>query len=738
MPTPSSANYTIAALRANAVKFRTLFECANDGIFIFDGINIVDCNHHVLKLFGLSRTEIIGHSIDEWSPVSQPDGVASVDRMKHLLTAAVEGHPQSFEWRHTKKDGSFFDVEVSLYCIDIPPKRNVIAILRDITERNRLLTDLQLNNEKLKATHEELASMYQQLAASEEALSQQLSEIKDNAKKLSFTEQRYRLAMDAAVDAIWEVDYVTDELTISTHWMERFGLPHDTPFQRKLWLTLIHPQDLGLVTAAFTAYVNSAAPHYDVEYRVRGLGGTYVWVHARGKALRDENGNVLRIAGSLTDVTDRKHQEEKIYHLAYYDALTGLPNRRRLEMLLTEKSILDQACGALLFIDLDNFKLINDSSGHACGDALIADVAKQLVAAVGSSHILARVGGDEFIVVLTNTNRRAFIQAYAQRLINLFNTPFSCQGHPYYLSASIGIAFFPEDGITLDELLRKADTALHIAKETGPSAYRCFEQTMQDSMLEKIALENRLRAAVKSKQQFHMHYQPQIDLKTGKTIGMEALMRWFCPEQGLISPLKFIPVAEETGLINDLGDWGLRSACRFCRELHDLGHETLSVSVNVSVKQLSLDNFVESVAAVLVETGLPPSALELEITESVLIQAFETNVHKLEALRAMGIRTALDDFGTGYSSLTYLQQLPIHTLKIDQSFINRIQHEQSTRTITATLILLAQQLGMSVVAEGIETQAQYELLASFGCDSIQGYLISKPLSSEDFMSWLAN
>ena len=736
MPTPDSVRSTAAALRASAIKFRTLFECANDGIFIFDGTTITNCNHHIQTMFARSRDELIGHSIDEWSPPSQTDGASSFTKMKQLLTAALDGQPQSFEWQHCKKNGALFDVEVSLYRIDIPPKRNVIAILRDITERRQLLIDLKQNNEKLQAAHEELASMYQQLAASEEALSQQLAELKSNTQKLNFTEQRYRLAMDASVDAIWEVDCATDNLTFSTHWMDRFGMPHDIPFQRKLWLSLVHEDDLALITTGFDDYMNNVTPHYDVEYRARDLSQNYVWVHSRGKALRDENGKALRIAGSLTDISERKQQEDKIYHLAYFDALTGLPNRRRLELLLAEKSILDQASGALLFIDLDNFKLINDSSGHACGDALITDVARQLSTAVGSSHILARVGGDEFIVVLTNTNRKAFIQAYAQRLINLFNIPFTCQGHPYYLSASIGIAFFPKDGTGLDDLLRKADTALHMAKETGRSAYRFFEQSMQDSVLEKIALENRLRAAVKTKQDFYMRYQPQVDLKTSRVIGMEALMRWDCPEQGSISPLQFIPVAEETGLINELGDWGLRTACHFCRELHDAGHNQLSVSVNVSVKQLSLDNFVESVAAVLVETGLPPSALELEITESVLIQAFESNVDKLEALRAMGIRTALDDFGTGYSSLTYLQQLPIHTLKIDQSFINRIHNEQSTRTITAAIITLAQQLGISVVAEGVETEEQRVLLDSFGCNSVQGYLFSQPLVSVAFKQWL--
>ena len=737
MPTPDSVRSTAAALRESAIKFRTLFECAHDGIFIFDGSTVTDCNHHILELFGLTRNEIIGHSVDEWSPSIQPDGTPSYDKMHRLLSAAAAGQPQSFEWQHCKKNGDLFFAEISLYRIDIPTQRNVIAILRDVTERRQLLTDLQHNNEKLKAAHEELASMYQQLAASEEALSQQFAELKEYAQKLNFTEQRYRLAMDSSVDAIWEVDYATDDLTFSAHWMERFGMPHDIPFQRKMWLALVHPEDRPLITAVFDAYTQARAPHYDVEYRVRDLTGRYVWVHARGKAMRDETGKVLRVAGSLTDISERKLQEDKIYRLAYFDSLTGLPNRRRLELLLAEKSILDQASGALLFIDLDNFKLINDSSGHACGDALIADVARQLAMAVGSAHILSRIGGDEFIVVLTNVGRQAFIQAYAQRLINLFNTPFCCEGHQYYLSASIGIAFFPKDGTSLDDLLRRADTALHVAKETGRSAYRFFEQSMQDSVQEKIALENRLRAAVHDKEQFHMRYQPQVDARTGQLFGMEALMRWCSRELGNISPMQFIPVAEETGLINDLGDWGLRAACRFCRELHEAGHDTLTVSVNVSVKQLSLDNFVESVAAVLVETGLPPSALELEITESVLIQAFETNVDKLEALRAMGIRTALDDFGTGYSSLTYLQQLPIHTLKIDQAFINRMHDEQSTRTITAAIISLAQQLGISVVAEGVETENQRELLISFDCNTIQGYLVSQPLTSADFRLWLA-
>ena len=255
--------------------------------------------------------------------------------------------------------------------------------------------------------------------------------------------------------------------------------------------------------------------------------------------------------------------------------------------------------------------------------------------------------------------------------------------------------------------------------------------------MQKVSMESRLRASALTKEHFQMHYQPQMDAQTGRIVGMESLMRWNCPELGAVSPLQFIPVAEENGLIIELGDWGLRTACAFCKELHQQGYADLSVSVNVSVRQLSSSNYVETVAAALVESGLHPTALELEITESMLIGSFEAKVRKLNALRAMGIRIALDDFGTGYSSLTYLQQLPIHTVKIDQTFIHRMTSEDSTRIIIETIIALAHRLGIVVVAEGIETAGQLELLKAFGCDIIQGYHLSSPLSDRELAEWLA-
>ena len=737
MTRPGSDKNTTQALRKNAIKFRTIFESANDGILILDGATIVDCNQQILQMFECDRDEIIGLSPSDWSPLLQAEGIMSTDKMREKLTAVQQGQAESFEWIHLRKDGSVLNAEISLYCIGPIPNNQLIAILRDITDRTRIKTDLQSNNAKLKAAHIELISLYQQLAASEEVLGQQLEELKASEKKLEFSEQRYRLAMDASNDAIWEVDILTNELTFSSNWLDRFGLPINTRFDRNLWLALLHPEDRIRIEATIENHLKNKVYQYDFEYRARTVTGEYMWVHARGKVMLNDEGTPVRIVGALTDISERKQRDEQIYRMAYYDELTGLPNRSCLEKILSEKSLLDNAEGALLFIDLDNFKLINDSVGHAYGDELIANVSRQLAMAVGPTHILSRVGGDEFIVVLGGISQRAFIDAYSQRLINLFLTPFPCRGQQFYLSASIGIALFPENGVSLGDLLKNADNALHRAKESGRSHYRFFEQSMQDSLLEKIALENRLRIATQTKENFQMHYQPQIDAKTGRVVGMESLMRWNCPEKGPVSPLQFIPIAEESDLIVDLGDWGLRTACRFCKSLHDAGYPDLYVSVNVSVKQLAQDNYVETVAAALVETGLSPASLELEITESMLIQAFESKVKKLIALREMGIRTALDDFGTGYSSLTYLQQLPIHTLKIDQSFVNRMSSEESTRIIIEFIIALAHQLNIKVVAEGIETKEQETLLKNYECDTLQGYYISHPLAPDKLVEWLA-
>ncbi|NMC32964.1 MAG: EAL domain-containing protein [Veillonellaceae bacterium] len=717
-------------------KLRTLVAAAIDGILILKNNIIIDCNRRILEMFGCRHEEIIGTSPLDWSPARQGEEIYTADQLHKNFAAAHQNQILFFEWVHLRKDGTPFHAEICLYSLDQHRSGHLIAVLKDITEQKNIQSELRSNDQKLKAAHTELISLYQQLAASEEAIGQQMAELTASKKLLEYSEQRYQLALDASNDAIWEIDLASDALSFSAPWLQQFGLPVNEPFPRKLWLNLIHPEDRARVELAYSQHLESMTGQYDLEYRVRSLADTFIWLHARGKLLKDSQGAPTRIIGALTDISDRKQRDEQIYRMAYYDHLTGLPNRNRLEEILQEKGLLQHAEGALLFIDLDDFKWINDSAGHACGDALIGTVAQYLQSAVGPSHILARVGGDEFIVVLAGISQRAFIDTYAQRLIRLFHAPIACRGHHFYLSASIGIALFPENAATLEDLLKKADNALHRAKEIGRSSYCFFEQSMQDSLLMKVAMESRLRASVFAKKHFQMHYQPQMEAKTGRIIGMESLMRWNCPELGEISPLQFIPVAEENGLIIELGDWGLRTACRFCKDLHKRGYKDLSVSVNVSVKQLASNNYVETVAAALVESGLQPDALELEITESVLIGSFDAKINKLNALRAMGIRIALDDFGTGYSSLTYLQQLPIHTLKIDQTFIHRMNKEDSTRTIIDAIIALAHRLGIVVVAEGIETDEQLALLKKFGCDIIQGYHLSAPLPAEKLAEWL--
>lgn len=722
--------------RRNASNFRTLFESASDGILILENDAVADCNPRAAELFELCREEIIGGHPADWSPQQQADGSDSLSRLQGIIAAARSGQPQSFGWLFRRRDGSVFDAEINLYCVGNGSTSRTILMLRDISSFKRIQADLQSNSARLKAAHLELISLYQDLAESEEAIAHQTAELKASEKKLEFSEQRYQLAVDASNDAIWEVDLSSDELTFSAQWLERFGLPVNARFQRRLWLECVHPEDLSGMEAALSAHLNGRSPRYDAEYRARTLDGEYLWLQARGKALRNGAGVPERLVGALTDITDRKQREAQIYQMAYYDQLTGLPNRRRLELLLEEERLSRMRRGALLYIDLDNFKLINDSAGHSCGDELIARVAEKLAAAVGPAHILARVGGDEFIVVLSGISERTFVDAFSQRLISLFSAPFPSRGQLFYLSVSIGIALIPENGTVLEDLLKNADNALHRAKEAGWSNYRFFEQSMQERLVRRIALETRLRDAVRSKEEFQMFYQPQADARTGRIVGMESLIRWHSPGHGDFSPASFIPVAEECGLIGDIGDWGLRSACRFCRCLHDAGHPGMRVSVNVSVKQLAQADYVETVAAALVETGLPPSSLELEITESMLIQAFESKVKKLSALRSMGIRTALDDFGTGYSSLTYLQQLPIHTLKIDPTFVSRMLHESSTRIIIESIIALAHRLGISVVGEGIETPEQKDELIRSGCDILQGYLISQPMPQSTLAAWL--
>ncbi len=449
----------------------------------------------------------------------------------------------------------------------------------------------------------------------------------------------------------------------------------------------------------------------------------------------DSEGEASHYVGVMTDISQLKQSEARLEHLAHYDPLTDLPNRlllqSRLEHALERAERYRQRVG-VLFLDLDRFKNVNDSLGHPVGDELLEGFAKRLRARLREDDTFGRLGGDEFLLLLENLDRPEEAAGVAQTMIQLLEHPFLLpSGHEVYVSASIGISLYPDDGSSTTELIKNADVAMYQAKEQGRNTASFYTPTLTIAVRERLEMESRLRRAL-ANGEFLLHYQPQVDARGEVMIGCEALVRWNSPEEGMISPLRFIPLAEETGLIVPLGEWVLRTACAQARAWLDAGHEPLVMAVNLSGRQLRQGDIVPRVARILEETGLPAAQLKLELTESMIMGHGEQAVGLLRSLKALGLRLSIDDFGTGYSSLAYLKRFPIDELKIDQSFVRDIPHDVNDTEIAATIIAMARILKLSVVAEGVETVEQRDLLASQGCEGFQGYLFSRPVAADDF------
>ncbi len=607
----------------------------------------------------------------------------------------------------------------------------VVYLVVNINQRKRTEAMLLQRNEELMSVHEELA-------AQEEELRQNFNELYFNEEKIRQHEEMYRLVAEGANDALWMWDIVTDANTVSERGRQLLGLSEQAINTKKKWKNLIHPEDLPHVQAALEEHLSNRNPFYRSEYRVASPEGGYRWILSRGKVLADSDGRPVRMAGSYTDITDRKFKEEKIRHMAYYDVLTGLANRELLTETINKALIAarqEGTQGAVLFIDIDNFKLINDTYGHSWGDKLLVNISGKLTDLVYGSGMVARWGGDEIIIFLPSIGNGDEFTAYVDTIMRLLEQPIPVNEHVFYITVSAGVALFPEHGDNIDELLRNADTAMYSAKNSGKRTYIMFDKAMHDAVVEKTQMEARLRKTLEHSE-FILHYQPQYNVNTGRVEGFEVLLRWDSPAYGLLAPLKFIPLAEETGLIVGIGSWVLEQACAFSYHLYTKGYGRLYTAVNISVVQLMQENFVETVTAILAKTGLPPQFLELEITESVLMERFEDNVRKLEELRDMGVRIALDDFGSGYSSLTYLKKLPITALKMDKAFVDDIAVGGTDAAITGSIIELAHRMGLQVVAEGVETENQMGYLKEKQCDIIQGYLINRPLPPEKFIVWL--
>ncbi|EPJ76055.1 hypothetical protein BTR19_20745 [Pseudomonas fluorescens] len=547
-------------------------------------------------------------------------------------------------------------------------------------------------------------------------------------KALEDSEARFARALRGANDGIWDWHVDQDRLYVSERWASMLGLSRDSIGESSAsWFGRVHPDDLPDFRQAIDAHLQGQTSFVHHEYRIRQNHGGYMWVLVRGVAEATTAGQ-LRMAGSQSDISARKDAEQRLKHAAHHDPLTGLANRMRLDEHM-QKTFMKQRKGgaheALLFIDLDRFKLINDSLGHSVGDRVLVEVAQRLRDALRPSDQLFRFGGDEFIVLLHDLTCDRDAERVSQRILDNLHQPLHMDGRTLMVSASIGIAPLHDNGKMLD-VLQAADLALYRAKSAGKARFAHYSEALQGAAQHHLELESALGQALQH-DEFELHYQPIYRLDQGAPIlsGVEALLRWRHGER-LISPLEFIPSLEESGEIIRVGEWVLREACLQTRFWQLAGHDHLRCSVNISSLQLRQADFTLRLIDILQESGLPPASLILEITESQLMHDDMDTLACLNELTSLGVLLALDDFGTGYSSLVYLTRFPLHILKLDRSFIGGIPFDNKQSAISQAIIGLGRSLGLEVVAEGIESPAQLGFVVSEGCHYAQGYWFSRP------------
>jgi diguanylate cyclase (GGDEF)-like protein/PAS domain S-box-containing protein len=505
---------------------------------------------------------------------------------------------------------------------------------------------------------------------------------------------------------------------------------------RRLWLEVVHPEDRPRVADRHAQLLRHGA--ITQEFRIVRPDRQVRWIEHRSKVIRDGSGAPLRFDAVEIDITARKEYEARIEYLADHDALTDLANRNLLNDRVTQAMALARRTSsllALLFLDLDRFKAVNDSIGHALGDLLLKAAAVRLESAIRGGDTVARQGGDEFIILLTGLDGLENIVPAVTKILNLFAQPFTLENHVLHITASIGITVFPNDGDTMQEMLRNADTAMYHAKAEHGNTYRFYSHDMSERAMERARLEGALHRAL-AQHEFEVFYQPKPDIRSGRIIGAEALIRWHDPEFGMIPPSRFIPIAEEVGLIVPIGRWVLDTACAQNKAWQDMGLPAICVAVNLSARQFLQDELVDTVADALGHAGLDARFLELELTESMVMNDAEHFIAKLHALKRLGVQLSIDDFGTGYSSLSYLKRFSLDRLKIDQSFIRDIAADPDDAAITRSVIALGHSLNLKVIAEGVETQEQLDFLRRHQCDEMQGFYFSKALATDDFTSLL--
>lgn len=546
--------------------------------------------------------------------------------------------------------------------------------------------------------------------------------------------QRYLKALNNAEEALWEYNFLTEKFYAVGKWFEIMGVSSEEVVGFEFLLNCdIHPEDKEKIKKDIEKCFTGEVELYRGEFRICKSNDTYRWILAKAKLEKDIKGKNLAFSGSISDITEMKNMEEQVSFLAYYDVLTKLPNRTQFTEMLKEeinKSLKNNTSGAILFIDLDNFKNVNDTLGHNYGDELLRKIAEKLRNVLREQDIACRLGGDEFLILLRGINSDSEIIRCAEDALKVLDNMYDINDKQVYVSASIGIATFPKDSTDPNVLLKNADAAMYKAKEYGKNKYVFFNQYMLHSLERKTVIQGILRNAIKN-DELRLYYQPQYDIRTGAIIGLEALLRLHSKSLGEIYPYEFIPIAEESGIIVEIGEWVLRKACEKNLELRRKGYQYGCIGVNISSIQLQHNNFTDMVERVLNQVGLEPKYLELELTETVLMKSLDSNVQILGELKKKGVKVALDDFGTGYSSLNYLRKIPLNRLKIDRSFIVDLISVSKNRDICEGIIQMAHNLGLEVIAEGVEKKEQLEILKEMLCDSVQGFLYSIPLSENE-------
>jgi diguanylate cyclase (GGDEF)-like protein/PAS domain S-box-containing protein len=586
---------------------------------------------------------------------------------------------------------------------------------------------------KLKENYEEIQATYGQLIAAEEELRAQYDELHEKQEIIEKSEERYKLALEGANDAIWEIDLITKKVFYSDKFVDITGYDVSAITNLDDLMNLVVEEDKETALDDFKNHIEGRTLHYQSNIRIMFNGGGYRWVLIRGKCLRDKKGVATKMSGSVTDISSQKNSEEKINNLQYYDALTEIPNRKLFINTLESEIIVAkdrEVKHAVLFIDLDNFKEINDTLGHDYGDKLLKGVAISLKESIREEDFISRVGGDEFFILMRNIEDCTEVTSLCEKLLFSLNNEINIDDKHVYTSASVGITIFPEDGNETSTLLINADTAMYSAKYSGKAKYSFFNKSMSDIVIRRVKIEKGLRLALKN-DEFEIYYQPQIDIVNNKIKGFEALLRWDSLELGRLSPVEFIPVAEQCGLIIPIGNWIMKTVYLQNNLWKNKGYLYETIAINLSAIQLESDKFGETLRKIIDQTKINTKFIELEITESILMKDFEKSIKLLTEIRDLGINIALDDFGTGYSSLSYLKQLPINTLKIDKSFIDNISTNKREKAIVDGIIQLAQKIGLDVIAEGVESKDQIQLLKAMGCNQIQGYYFSKPLPANE-------